>query len=52
MFIFVVKRQDVLGTVGEPASLIDRVVSFDKAAEMYRAFEKGEIGKVIFSPWD
>ncbi|KAG6878091.1 hypothetical protein C0993_012418 [Termitomyces sp. T159_Od127] len=51
-FDLLVKRQDVFGTVGKSASLIDRVVSFDKAAESYRAFDKGEIGKVIFSPWD
>ncbi|KAG6837621.1 hypothetical protein H0H93_006142 [Arthromyces matolae] len=47
-----VKRQDVFGTIGEPASLIDRVVGFDVAAESYRAFDKGEVGKVIFKPWD
>ncbi|KAG6831950.1 hypothetical protein H0H92_006551 [Tricholoma furcatifolium] len=50
-FDLLVKRQDVFGPVGESASLVDRVVSFDTAAETYRAFEKGEIGKAIFSPW-
>lgn len=48
---FPVKRQDVFGGVGEAASLVDRVVGFDVAAESYRAFDKGEVGKVIFDPW-
>ena len=57
MFIFLkkqpltVKRQDIFGGVGHPASLIDRVVDFSQAAESYRAFDKGEVGKVIFDPW-
>lgn len=46
-----VKRQDVFGKVGETASLIDRIVDFSQAAESYRAFDKGEVGKVIFDPW-
>jgi hypothetical protein len=46
-----VKRQDVFGKVGEAASLIDRIVDFSQAAESYRAFDKGEVGKVIFDPW-
>jgi len=50
-FDLLVKRQDVFGKVGEPASLIDQIVDFSKAVESYRAFEKGEIGKVIFDPW-
>jgi hypothetical protein len=37
--------------VGEPASLIDRIVDFDQAVESYSSFDKGEIGKVIFDPW-
>lgn len=45
------KRQDVFGGVGQPESLIDRVVEMDQAAQWYRAFEKGEVGKVIFDPW-
>lgn len=49
--MILVKRQDVFGTIGESASLIDRVVAFDQAAESYRAFEKNEVGKVIFDPW-
>ena len=48
---FPVKRQDVFGGIGQPESLIDRVVDIDKAAESYRAFEKGEVGKTIFDPW-
>ncbi|KAF8073680.1 alcohol dehydrogenase [Lyophyllum atratum] len=51
-FDLLVKRQDVFGGVGQPASLIDKVVSFKEAAESYRAFDKGEVGKVIFNPWD
>ncbi|KIK03332.1 hypothetical protein K443DRAFT_654096 [Laccaria amethystina LaAM-08-1] len=50
-FDLLVKRQDVFGGIGEPASLIDRVVDFTEAAESYRAFDKGEVGKVIFDPW-
>jgi hypothetical protein len=46
-----VKRQDIFGSVGLPASLIDKVVDFSQAAESYRAFDKGEVGKVIFDPW-
>lgn len=45
------KRQDVFGAVGEEASLVDRVVDFSQATEMYRAFDKGEVGKVVFDPW-
>lgn len=45
------KRQDVFGGVGQPESLIDQVVDMDQAPESYRAFEKGEVGKVIFDPW-
>ncbi|KAG5721687.1 hypothetical protein E4T56_gene11203 [Termitomyces sp. T112] len=51
-FDLLVKRQDVFGTVGKPASLIDRVVGFNAAPESYRAFDQGEVGKVIFNPWD
>ncbi|KAF5382719.1 hypothetical protein D9615_002837 [Tricholomella constricta] len=51
-FDLLVKRQDVFGGVGQAASLIDRIVSFKEATENYRAFDKGEVGKVIFSPWD
>ena len=49
--ILTVKRQDIFGGVGQPASLIDRVVDFGQAVESYRAFDKGEVGKVIFDPW-
>ncbi|PPR07111.1 hypothetical protein CVT24_010947 [Panaeolus cyanescens] len=50
-FDLLVKRQDVFGGVGQANSLIDRIVGFNEAAESYRAFDKGEIGKVIFDPW-
>ncbi|PPR01143.1 hypothetical protein CVT26_016044, partial [Gymnopilus dilepis] len=50
-FDLLVKRQDVFGGVGQPASLVDKVVGLDQAPEMYRAFDKGEVGKVIFDPW-
>ncbi|KAF8798824.1 hypothetical protein BYT27DRAFT_7121893 [Phlegmacium glaucopus] len=50
-FDLLVKRQDIFGGVGQPASLIDRVVDFSQAAEIYRAFDKGLVGKVIFDPW-
>ncbi|KAH9480320.1 Medium chain reductase/dehydrogenase ucsI [Psilocybe cubensis] len=50
-FDLLVRRQDVFGGVGEKASLIDKIVGFDEAVESYRAFDKGEVGKVIFDPW-
>lgn len=44
-------RQDVFGGVGEAASIVERVVSIDEAAEWYAKFDKGECGKVLFDPW-
>jgi hypothetical protein len=49
--IILVRRQDVFGGVGEEASLIDRVVGFEGAAEIYAQFDKGTVGKVVFDPW-
>jgi hypothetical protein len=46
-----VKRQDVFGAVGESDSLVDKIADFSQADEMYRAFEKGDVGKVVFDPW-
>ncbi|KAH9915625.1 chaperonin 10-like protein [Fomitopsis serialis] len=46
-----VKRQDVFGGIGEDASLIEKVVSFDEAAESYELFDKGKCGKILFDPW-
>lgn len=45
------KRQDVFGGVGEKASLIEKVVSFEEAVEVYEAFDKGRCGKILFDPW-
>lgn len=45
------KRQDVFGGVGEEASLIEKVVGLDDAAESYALFDKGKTGKVLFNPW-
>ncbi|KAI0759271.1 chaperonin 10-like protein [Trametes elegans] len=45
------KRQDVFGGVGTDSSLIDQVVSLDKAVEMYELFNKGQCGKILFDPW-
>jgi len=50
-FDLLVKRQDVFGGIGEAASLIDRVVKFTEAVEIYEQFDKGKVGKVIFDPW-
>ncbi len=47
----VVKRQDIFGGVGDESGLIDRIVGFDEAVEMYAAFDKGEVGKIVFDPW-
>ncbi|KAJ4491626.1 chaperonin 10-like protein [Lentinula edodes] len=51
-FELLVKRQDVFGKVGSESSLIDRVVDIRQASEMYRAFDQGQVGKVLFDPWD
>ncbi|CDO76800.1 hypothetical protein BN946_scf184978.g29 [Trametes cinnabarina] len=45
------KRQDVFGGVGTDASLIDRIVGLDQAVEMYKLFDKGQCGKILFDPW-
>ncbi len=45
------KRQDVFGGIGEEASLIDRIVSFDEAPQVYEDFDKGRCGKILFDPW-
>ncbi|RPD52994.1 hypothetical protein L226DRAFT_617662 [Lentinus tigrinus ALCF2SS1-7] len=45
------KRQDVFGGVGKEASLIDRIVSFDEAPQVYEDFDKGRCGKILFDPW-
>jgi hypothetical protein len=41
----------VFGQVGKKASLVDRITDFGQASESYRAFDKGEVGKIIFDPW-
>jgi len=46
-----VKRQDVFGGIGDDASLIEKIVSFDQAAESYELFDKGKCGKILFDPW-
>ncbi|KAI0947545.1 hypothetical protein AcW1_009273 [Taiwanofungus camphoratus] len=45
------KRQDVFGGVGEPTSLVEKIVGFDQAAHSYELFDKGKCGKVLFDPW-
>lgn len=45
------QRQDVFGGIGESPSLIERVVGFDEAVEIYKLFDKGGCGKVLFDPW-
>ena len=45
------KRQDVFGGIGKEASLIDRVVSLNDAPDVYKRFDKGTCGKVLFNPW-
>lgn len=46
-----IKRQDIFGGVGEEASLVDKIVGFEEAAESYQKFDKGTVGKVLFRPW-
>ncbi|KAK0503829.1 alcohol dehydrogenase [Armillaria luteobubalina] len=50
-FDLLIKRQDIFGGVGDESGLIDRIVGFDEAVEMYAAFDKGEVGKIVFDPW-
>ena len=45
------KRQDVFGGVGESASLIERILGFDDAPEIYKLFNEGGCGKILFDPW-
>jgi hypothetical protein len=45
------RRQDIFGGVGEKSSLVDEVVSMEKAAESYKLFDKGLCGKILFDPW-
>ncbi|SJL07325.1 uncharacterized protein ARMOST_10671 [Armillaria ostoyae] len=50
-FDLLIKRQDIFGGVGDESGLIDKIVGFDEAVEMYAAFDKGEVGKIVFDPW-
>ncbi|KAF8889229.1 chaperonin 10-like protein [Mucidula mucida] len=50
-FDLLVKRQDVFGGVGGESSLVDRIVGFEQAVDLYSAFDKGEVGKILFDPW-
>ncbi len=45
------KRQDVFGSVGGETCLVDRMAGFNEAADLYSAFDKGEVGKILFNPW-
>ncbi|EGN98107.1 hypothetical protein SERLA73DRAFT_91326 [Serpula lacrymans var. lacrymans S7.3] len=45
------RRQDVFGAVGGTASLVEKIVGFDEAADTYELFDKGKCGKVLFDPW-
>ncbi|OSC97355.1 hypothetical protein PYCCODRAFT_1419555 [Trametes coccinea BRFM310] len=45
------KRQDVFGGVGTDSSLIEKVVALDQAVDMYKLFDKGDCGKILFNPW-
>ncbi|CAK5270189.1 unnamed protein product [Mycena citricolor] len=47
-FDLLVKRQDIFGSVGDSASLVEKVVSADEAVEYYAAFNDSKIGKVLF----
>jgi len=50
-FDLLVKRQDVFGGVGGLGSLVDRIVGPQEAPELYEAFDKSKVGKVIFDMW-
>lgn len=45
------KRQDVLGSVGGETSLVEKIASFDDAVQVYDDFDKGKCGKVLFDPF-
>lgn len=45
------EHQDVFGAVGGEASLIERVVAFNQAPEVYELFDQGKCGKILFDPW-
>ena len=45
------KRQDIFGGIGEDASLIEKIVPLDQAAESYKPFDHGKCGKILFDPW-
>lgn len=45
------KQQDVFGGIGEPPSLIDRIIGFEEAPQIYKVFNEGGCGKVLFDPW-
>ncbi|KAG2758093.1 hypothetical protein P692DRAFT_20813638 [Suillus brevipes Sb2] len=44
------KRQDVLGSVGGETSLVEKIASFDDAVQIYDDFDRGRCGKVLFDP--
>jgi threonine dehydrogenase-like Zn-dependent dehydrogenase len=44
-------RQDVFGSVGVEAGLVERIVPIGEAARWYEEFDKGRCGKVLFDPW-
>ncbi|KAI5900087.1 uncharacterized protein SCHCODRAFT_02606945 [Schizophyllum commune H4-8] len=50
-FDLLVKRQDIFGSVGKEASLVDSIVGLNEAVESYQKFDKGESGKILFDPW-
>ena len=45
------KRQDIFGSVGTNASLIEKIVPLDEAPIVYEEFDKGKCGKILFDPW-
>jgi threonine dehydrogenase-like Zn-dependent dehydrogenase len=44
-------RQDIFGDIGTEISLIEKIVSFEKAEDTYRCFNDGLCGKTLFDPW-
>lgn len=45
------RHRSVFGTVGGPASLVERVVGLEEAPHWYEEFDKGRCGKVLLDPW-
>ena len=51
LLLLVAVASAALASTRPSASLIDRVVGFEQAKEVYEEFDKGRCGKILFDPW-